>query len=108
MLNDLNSKISVAQQTVNDLQAKSDALTSEITNKKAQSSQLDTDIATKTSTIADLDQKIKDSQAELAKNTLTNADFLKARADVVAGKQLNQQREDLLKAKYGELGEQFN
>lgn len=107
-LSDLNVKINSAQQTVNDVQAKSDGLTSEITNKQAQSAQLDTDIATKQSLVSDLDKQIADSQAELAKNALTNADFLKARADVVAGKQTNQQREDLLRAKYGELGEPFN
>lgn len=107
-LTDLNQKQSEAQQNLADLQSKSDALTTEITTKTAQSTSLDTDIATKTSQIADLEQKIKDIQAELEKNQLTNVDFLKQRKIVVDLQLKYQQLLDNLKQKYGELGEQWD
>lgn len=104
----MDTKLSDAQSILADLQARADVLIDSNAAKKSEVAALDADIADRVAGITKLEQQKADLEVELKKNSTHNADFLKARADVKALAETNQQRADFLKGKYGEFEEPFN
>lgn len=106
-LADLNSKINTTTTSLSTLQVQVDALNAEIDTKKATSTALDTEISGKNATLADINDQITAAQATLDADNARQAEFLAMQAGLVDQKRQLDQRTEYLKAKYGELDEQW-
>lgn len=112
LVTEAESKVSTLKDTeallkrsVVDLQSIVDNITLDIKVKTKSSEILDNDIDSKNQTILSLNKEITSLEIELENNNDQNAEFLKSRADLIAGRQEVDQRLAFLKSKYEDLNE---
>lgn len=107
-LDDLLSRQKLATDLLQSLNDKAAAIQSNIDSKNAE-------LDTATKNLSDIQDQTVKAQAdldtvkkELETNNQYNDDFLKMRGELLAAIEVNKERTDFLKQKYGDLGETFN
>jgi chromosome segregation ATPase len=105
ILDDITARTDAAVAALNDSKTLAGNLDADIEAKKAEQSSLVTDLDDKRAQLTEATDKLVALNAEIAKNSLLNDDFLIARADVEKSKKDYAALFDTLKQKYGDLKE---
>lgn len=107
ILDDITARTDAAVAALNDSKTLAGNLDADIEAKKAEQTKLAVDIVAAGVELAGVTDKLIALNAEIAKNSLLNDDFLIARADVENSKKIYSDLFEKLKAKYGDLKEQW-